>query len=235
MDEIIKQVRQQLKANANPETAESSQRFFKEKTNSYGIKVQVVHNISKKYVPALKALGKERAFALAEILWQSGKLEESIVASNWAYAFRRNFVPEDFVPFKSWIDRYVNNWSSCDSFCNRCMGDLLQMYPGLTENLLPFTKDKNRWARRAAAVSLIVPARKGLFLDTIFSIADRLLTDTDDLVQKGYGWMLKEASKPHQTKVFDYVLKNKALMPRTALRYAIEKMPSEMRTLAMAR
>ena len=62
-----------------------------------------------------------------------------------------------------------------------------------------------------------------------------LLEDRDDMVQKGYGWMLKEASKKHQAEVFDYVMKQKARMPRTALRYAIEKMPVEMRRRAMER
>ena len=93
----------------------------------------------------------------------------------------------------------------------------------------------NRWARRAAAVSLIVPARKGLFLEEIFAIADLLLTDADDLVRKGYGWMLKAASQARQNAVFEYVMAHKAAMPRTALRYAIEKMPEELRRRAMAK
>jgi 3-methyladenine DNA glycosylase AlkD len=87
--------------------------------------------------------------------------------------------------------------------------------------------------RRASAVSLIIPARKGLFLDTILEIADNLLLDKDDLVQKGYGWMLKAASESHQQEVFDYVMEKKSIMPRTSLRYAIEKLPVEMRKLAM--
>ena len=69
----------------------------------------------------------------------------------------------------------------------------------------------------------------------VFEISDILLTDKDDMVQKGYGWMLKEASKKHQEEVFDYVMKWREKMPRTALRYAIEKMPVEMRRKAMAR
>lgn len=89
--------------------------------------------------------------------------------------------------------------------------------------------------RRAAAVTLILPARKGLFLEDIFAIADTLLEDTDDLVQKGYGWMLKEASKKHLKEVYSYVQKNKKKMPRTALRYAIEKMPKELKKEAMAK
>jgi 3-methyladenine DNA glycosylase AlkD len=87
--------------------------------------------------------------------------------------------------------------------------------------------------RRAAAVSLILPARKGKFLPQIFEIADRLLKDRDDLVQKGYGWMLKEASKSHRDEVFRYVMEHRKEMPRTSLRYAIEKMPEELRRRAM--
>ena len=87
--------------------------------------------------------------------------------------------------------------------------------------------------RRAAAVSLIIPARKGKFLKEILELADILLTDPDDMVQKGYGWMLKVASQSHQHEIYNYVIGNKKIMPRTALRYAIEKMPKELRIKAM--
>ena len=60
-----------------------------------------------------------------------------------------------------------------------------------------------------------------------------LLTDEDDMVQKGYGWLLKEESRKHQKEVFNYVFKNRKVMPRTALRYAIELMPKELKTKAM--
>lgn len=89
--------------------------------------------------------------------------------------------------------------------------------------------------KRAAAVSLIIPARQGKFLNDIFEIADILLLDRDDMVQKGYGWMLKAASQAHQDDVLNYVVKNKTAMPRTALRYAIEKMNPEQKALAMAK
>jgi 3-methyladenine DNA glycosylase AlkD len=82
-------------------------------------------------------------------------------------------------------------------------------------------------------VSLIVPAKKGLFLQEAIEISDTLLLDPDDMVQKGYGWLLKEASRKHQKEVLDYILKNRKTMPRTALRYAIELMPKELKAEAM--
>jgi 3-methyladenine DNA glycosylase AlkD len=87
--------------------------------------------------------------------------------------------------------------------------------------------------RRAAAVSLIVPAKHGKFLPEALEIADLLLLDSEDMVQKGYGWLLKEASRHHQAEVFSYVMRNRKVMPRTALRYAIELMPQELKKEAM--
>ena len=109
------------------------------------------------------------------------------------------------------------------------------MYPNYLSDLKRWARSHNRWVKRASAVSLIVPARKGMFLEDIFEIADILHADKDDMVQKGYGWMLKVASQAHQEKVFDYVISKKGTMPRTALRYAIEKMPVELKQKAMTK
>lgn len=66
-------------------------------------------------------------------------------------------------------------------------------------------------------------------LDLAFTIADRLMGDQDDLVQKGYGWLLKEASKTYPTDVFDFVMSRRERMPRIAFRYALEKLPDDLR------
>ncbi|MGK2861918.1 MAG: DNA alkylation repair protein, partial [Chitinophagaceae bacterium] len=109
----------------------------------------------------------------------------------------------------------------------------IEMYPEYLASLKEFATSDNRWMRRAASVTSIIPARKGKFLNEILEIADVLLLDKDDLVQKGYGWMLKAASEANQREIFEYVIKNKAIMPRTALRYAIEKMPKDLKSMAM--
>lgn len=233
MNDIIKKIRKQLEESIDVKTKEKSQGFFKEKIEFYGVKVPVVNKISKESFKEIEAFDKAEIFGLIEILWQSGKLEESFIACNWTYSLLKSFQPKDFELFKDWIELYINNWASCDTFCNHSVGEFIQMYPEFLMELKKFTKSKNRWMRRASAVSLIIPARKGLFLDTIFEIADNLLLDKDDLVQKGCGWMLKAASESHLQEVFDYVMKNKFKMPRTALRYAIEKMPKNLKIIAM--
>jgi 3-methyladenine DNA glycosylase AlkD len=232
---IIGHVRSELEASADERTKESSQRFFKEQIRFYGVKVPVVGKIGKEIFKTLAGKTKTEIFDLCDILWQSGYIEESFIACNWSYNLRAGYQPEDFARFERWILLYVNNWASCDTLCNHTVGGFIEMYPGYIGQLKRFATSNNRWMRRAAAVTLIIPARKGKFLTDILEIADLLLTDTDDLVQKGYGWMLKAASEAHQQEIFSYVIRNKAAMPRTALRYAIEKMPKELKTAAMAK
>ena len=232
---LINQIQTELKQNADEKLKKSGERFFKEKVKMYGIKTAVVVQIGKKYWKNIRDREKHEIFALCDKLWQSGYMEESFIACNWSYYLNKQYQQEDFAIFEKWVKTYVANWAACDTLCNHSVGTFVEMYPKYLKNLKTWAKAKNRWARRAAAVSLIVPAKRGKFLADIFEIADMELMDKDDLVQKGYGWMLKVASKPHQTEVFTYVMRNKAKMPRTALRYAIEKMPKNLKIRAMAK
>jgi len=233
MDTIILEIRSELQKNIDLKTQESSRKFFKEEIQSYGVKSVFVSKMSKDYFKSIKNNSKEEIFGLCEQLWKSQTLEESFIACNWSYFVHKEYQPNDFKVFEKWISNYVNNWASCDTLCNHTVGEFIEMYPEYVSRLKEMAKSENRWMRRASAVSLIIPAKKGLFLQDIFEIADMLLMDKDDLVQKGYGWMLKVACQKHQQEVFDYIIRKKSIMPRTALRYAIEKMPEDMKKAAM--
>lgn len=235
MQTIIETVQQALIENIDEKTRNNAQSFFKEKILYHGVKVPLVNKISKELFTSIKELPKNEIFSLCEALWKSGYSEESYIACNWSYYIHTQYQPEDFIVFEKWVNSYVNNWASCDTLCNHTVGTFLEMYPDYISRLKEWARSDNRWTKRAAAVTLIIPARKGMFLQDIFEIADILLYDPDDLVQKGYGWMLKAASEAHQEEVFDYVMSKKATMPRTSLRYAIEKMPKELKVQAMAK
>ena len=235
MAEIIELVRNQLAENADNKTKESIKRFFKEEINPYGVKSAIVGKISKQAFKTIKTLSKEEIFDLCEELWKSGMLEESFIVCNWAYALRKSYSEGDFPRFEKWVNEYVSNWASCDTFCTNTIGSFLELFPDYIEKIIGWTTSKNRWVKRASAVSLVNPATKGLFKQEIFEIADRLLLDPDDMVQKGYGWMLKSLAETCENEVFQFVLSKKSVMPRTALRYAIEKMPEEKRREAMSR
>ena len=245
---ILEQVRQALFNSVDENARNSSIHFFKEgeAAKVYGIKTAEVRKIAKAVFQTIKESPKQTIFELCEELWKSGYLEEACVACFWSEALHKTYEPADFAVFEHWLHRYVSNWAECDTLCNHTIGSFLMMYPNNVTKLKEWAKSPNRWVRRGAAVSFIIPARKGLFLNDIIEIANILLLDKDDLVQKGYGWMLKAASmsetfvkgsddvkNKHLRTVFDYVMKNRPAMPRTALRYAIEKMPAELKAEAM--
>jgi 3-methyladenine DNA glycosylase AlkD len=235
MKDNIESLRQDLIQNADEKTRLSGERFFKEEVKMYGVKSAVGTRISREHFKAIQDKSKSHIFTLCEELWQSGIMEESFVACNWSFYVRKDFAPEDFVIFERWVNNYVKNWASCDTLCNHTIGSFIEMYPEFLTGLKRWALSDIRWVKRASSVSLIIPAKNGKFLKDIFEMADILLTDRDDMVQKGYGWMLKAASKAHEKEVFDYVIKHKSVMPRTSLRYAIEKMPNELKVLAMAK
>ena len=235
MKDIVKKIRQELKENADENVKKSGQNFFKEKVRLYGIRTAVVAKIGREHYKAIKEEDKAKILALCEELWRSGYMEESFIACNWSYFMRKGYEPKDLRVFEKWVNNYVTNWAACDTLCNHTIGAFLEMYPEYLRELKKWAGSKNRWMRRASAVALIIPARHGKFLKDVFEIADILLLDRDDLVQKGYGWMLKAASQAHPKNVFDYIMENKKVMPRTALRYAIEKLPKEMKIKAIAK
>ncbi len=233
MDPILKSLREELIRNSNEKDRLAGERFFKEEVKILGMKASVTEKISKSFYSKIEDKSKANVFAMCDDLFSSGIMEESFVACHWSYVVKGQYEVADFKIFEKWVNCYVNNWATCDTLCNHSVGTLIDMYPSLINGLKVWAKSDNRWVKRASAVTLILPARKGKFLDDIFDIADTLLTDTDDMVQKGYGWMLKAASQAHHKEVFKFVLKHKKVMPRTALRYAIEKMPAEMKAEAM--
>lgn len=236
MNQLLTQIRKELKTQVEKDYKKDYYRFFKEPIKIYGVRTPLVRKIANKYFAEIKDLEKKQIFKLSEELLKSGYNEEATIAFQWAYALRKKFQLSDFKIFESWLKKYVDNWGKCDDYCTHVLGEFILQYPKYLPQLNVWAKSKNRWVRRAAAVILIYPVRyKEDYLKKVFAIADILLMDEDDLVQKGYGWMLKEAGNKYQKQVFIYVMKNKHKMPRTALRYAIEKMPQNLRQKALAK
>lgn len=233
MESIIREIRQTLQNSADEKTKNGSQRFFKEAVQCYGVKVALVGKIGSQYWKEVAHLGKDEIFKLCEELLATGYCEDAYVVSGWLPRLSSEFQASDIYIFQRWIESYIDNWAKCDGFCNHTVGDLIMKYPQNIEELKTWAWSDHRWLKRASAVSLIIPARRGMYLQDVKEIAMFLLTDADDMVQKGYGWMLKEASRLHEQEVFQFVMQHKKEMPRTALRYAIELMPPDLKQEAM--
>jgi 3-methyladenine DNA glycosylase AlkD len=235
MDKLINEIRTDLLKNADEKTKQSTIRYFKEKITVYGVTSSRVKKTGRKYWSEIRSLQKKEVYKLFEMMLKNDYSEEAFLVASWLPKFKKQFEKADIKIFKNWVDKYLNNWAKIDTFCNHTIADHLEMFSDDIDEIKSWVKSKNRWMRRAVAVTLILPARRGEYLKEVFEIADALMTDEDDMVRKGYGWLLKEASRQHQKEVFDYVVRNKKIMPRVALRYAIEKMPENLRKKAMTR
>jgi 3-methyladenine DNA glycosylase AlkD len=233
-NKIVRRISAALKAASTPDAKASFAKFFKEKVTGYGVKLTDVHKIAKKIFREIKGASTDGIMELCGMLMDTGNMEEKFAASEWAEMISDDFREKDFAVLEKWVKNSISNWAECDTLCNHAVGSFITKYPAYMAELKKWARSKNRWVKRAACVSLILPARRGEFLADVFELADILRNDPDDLVQKGYGWMLKEASRKHAREVFDYLMKYKKTMPRTAFRYAIEKMPDDMRKKAMA-
>ena len=235
MKDIIKLIRTELRQKVDPVYREGAQNYFKEGIVLHGVRLPVVRAISAKYYRQVKGLVRAEIFALCGQLLSYDTSEERTIAFDWAWRRRREFQPSDFNIFERWLKDHVNNWGGVDDLCCHTFGYFLDRFPEFLPNVLRWTKSKQWPLRRAAAVILIYPVRRGKYFSDVLKTSNALLCDDHYLVQKGYGWLLKESCKKFPGEVFDYAMKNKDRMPRTALRYAIEKMPATLRKKAMGK
>ncbi|MCL4842013.1 MAG: DNA alkylation repair protein, partial [Bryobacteraceae bacterium] len=137
--------------------------------------------------------------------------------------------------FERWIDRYVRNWAHCDGVASWLLAASIANEPELRLHLVSWTGSKNRWKRRAAAVALLQEAKAGRHFETITEVAAQLMADRDDMVEKGLGWLLKEAYPKQPESTFAYLMEQRGRASRLMLRIAAEKMPPGRRQELLAR
>lgn len=230
MDKKLNSIKRELEKNIDLKYKEGAYRYFKETVTFIGVRTPIVRNIARKITKNYKNLGYEETIKLCEELLKKKYFEYGVIAFTLMDFYKKNFNKNTFNIFESWLNKYIDNWAWCDFLCTDLIYSVIEKNPDLILNLEKWAYSKNRWLRRASAVSLVRAGRKGLFLKDILKIASILLEDRDDLVQKGVGWMLKKVTEgKNKAEAIKFIEANKNKMPRTMLRYAIEKLPEEKR------
>ena len=212
----------------NKEHAAVSQRFFKTGPGEYGegdifigIKVPVLRKLAKEYLDLpLKDVRKiliskyheERLLALLILVGQFSKGDEEKKKSIYELYLKNT--------------RFINNWDLVDLSAHYIVGPYL--VDKSRAPLYELAKSESLWERRIAIMSTFYFAKKDDFTDTL-KISRILLSDTEDLIHKAVGWMLREVGKRRLTKEENFLKKYYQKMPRTMLRYAIEKFPEPKR------
>lgn len=232
---LLKDIRAQLKAAADPEFAAGLRRFFKEPVKPYGVRTPLLRELARLAYAQVKHWPVADRDRFVTDFWKSGMLEEGAIVCHLYRRFAKSCGEREFRMFEHWINRYVRNWSHCDGVSTWLIAASIANRPGLADRLAGWTKSKNRWKRRSAAVSLIQEAKQGRNTETIFHICDLLLNDADDMVQKGVGWLLKETYPKRPREVLDFLDPWRTRAPRLVLRLASEKMTERDRRWLLAK
>lgn len=221
-------VQQELKKISSTKKAKASQWFFKTGPGQYGendifigVTVPEQRQIAKKY----------KALPLKEVekLLQSPVHEHRLTALFiMILQYQKASDPAKQALVKLYIKniRHINNWDLVDTSAPKILGDYMLHTP--RTQLYTWAKSKNIWERRIAILTTQAFIRNHDFTDTL-AIAELLLNDTHDLIHKAVGWMLREVGNKDQVVEENFLKKYYTTMPRTMLRYAIEKFPPIIR------
>lgn len=232
--QAAKQILKALKAAGTPERASQSRVYFKadEDVQFYGLKTPEVRQIEREFFASVKGVWVYAdALGFCDVMIREKHLEAKMIGFELLARFKRDFTPELLKTIKRWLlENHSANWATTDGLCSAVVTPLLQKHPELIEQLKTWTKDKNLWVRRVSAVGLIGLARRGQHLDAVYEIAEALLPYPDDLIHKANGWMLREAGKSDEHRLEEFLLLRGARIPRTTLRYAIERFPAAKRS-----
>ncbi len=223
-----KQVSNVLKGLADPGIAEHSQRFFKTGKGEYGegdrflgIRVPVLRKHVRKFQNLdlkearrllMSEFHEERLFALLLLVQKFTKGDEK----------------EKETIYNLYLDHtgYINNWDLVDSSAQNIVGNYLEDRD--KKILYKLSQSSSLWERRIAIMSTFYFIKRHRFDDTL-KISARLIDDKEDLIHKAVGWMLREIGNRDLTIEKDFLKKHYQKMPRTMLRYAIEKFPQQER------
>ncbi len=225
---MIDEIQNQLASLSNPEDGEFLQRFFKTGPGQYG-EGDLFRGIRVPVLRRLSSAHPDIPLELAEQLLHSAYHEDRLLA---LLILVRKFAKADETGragiYTRYLDntRFINNWDLVDTSAEHIVGAYLR--DKSKEPLYRLARSGSLWERRIAILATFHFIKQGKFDETI-EIAEILLTDEHDLIHKAVGWMLREVGKRDLQKEEAFLSAHYRQMPRTMLRYAIEKFPQDKR------
>lgn len=170
------------------------------------------------------------ALVFASALMADPYLETKSIGIEVLALHRQALTPPMLATWKRWFARnQSSNWATTDAICGMLIGPLLVRHPDRAKGLRAWARHPNMWVRRASVVGLIPLARKGLALDLLYANARTLHADPHDLIHKAVGWALREAGKTDMERLERYLRAHGRSIPRTTVRYALERFSAPKR------
>lgn len=234
MKQITKTITSELQALSNAEKREIFPSFFKAGKGEYGegdrflgVTVPNIRAIAKLH----KDISIEEIRELIQSEWHEVRLCALIIMVEKSKKKDEALRKELFNLYLSQTKR-INNWDLVDLSCRFIVGEYL--LDKSRDILYQLAHSPLLWDNRIAIVSTYAFIRKGQLEDT-YALSDLMMQHPHDLMHKAIGWMLREAGKRDSNRLYDYVMSHRADMPRTMLRYAIEKFSPKERSILMER
>ena len=232
---IADHIRRVLKDGGSAPHSAEVQWFFKEEIKSRGWYTAELRKVAVRFRRSIvRERGIEFLVQVADELFSGTVLEEKIFA---VFLFEKQthlLGEKDFRLFASWLDR-INSWADHDALAHDVLAPMVIAEPKRSREVFRWAKSRNRWRRRAACVSLIRGVREKKFFPEVVRLANMLLPDDDDMVQKGLGWLLRETAKYDAKRALPYLMKIRGRAPRLVLRTACETLPLAVRKRVLAR
>ncbi|MFK8018204.1 MAG: DNA alkylation repair protein [Pseudomonadales bacterium] len=219
---------EQLRSMGNAKDSAAAQRFFKTGEGEYGEGDKFLGI----RVPALRQLAKQNLHLVSNDvckLLQSPFHEERLCALLiWVYQYAKSDAESKAEIYRLYLSntRYINNWDLVDSSAHKIVGP--QLYAKNRTLLYQLAGSTSLWERRIAVIATLHFIQHDDYADTI-ALAQLLLGDTQDLIHKATGWMLREVGKRNAAPLYEFLDIHAGNMPRTMLRYAIEKLTADQR------
>ena len=228
-----REAKARLGAMASEKVAAGGRRYFKQGDSVHllGVRAPEVRALAGEVYREVKAAWQVTdAVTFCDAMSRARELEAKALGVVLLGRYRRLYQRTLLRRVEQWIkEGRFANWAEIDSLAPVVVTPLIDRFPELVPRVTRWTSSRNHWMRRAAVVSLVLPARRGEKLDVAYRVVRGLLDDREDLMHKACGWLLREAGKTDMARLERFLLQHGSRMPRTSVRYAIERYPERKR------
>jgi 3-methyladenine DNA glycosylase AlkD len=230
VEQAAQRVLRGLRKKRNRARALGTQKFFKHEITALGITTPDLRAFVRERVAEMRSSWQApQVIRLCDRLLREPELEIRGAGFLILGAFGKELNPALVEDAERWLEARLDNWALVDGFCGTVLSPLLERHPEVEATLAAWSNAESLWVRRAALVTLVPFARHGLRLDTVYRLAEEHFGDPEDLMHKATGWLLREAGKTDPTRLKRFLLRHGPAIPRTTLRYAIERFPASER------
>jgi len=233
VERAVREVRAALRRRASPRRAAGMRAYFKrdETVAFYGVTLPAARALARDVWRRYRdAWSVADAIRFCDVLMRDAEFEAKCVGVIVLERWRREFPRSLFGTVRRWLaEGHAATWAAVDLVAPALVPPLLRRYPAQVATVRAWTAARSLWVRRAAAVAFVPFARRGEHLTVAYAVARRLFGDPHDLIHKCVGWLLREAGKTDPRRLERFLRRYGPRMPRTTLRYAIERYPPAQR------